>query len=67
MTNFGKIKELDFEDMVSLFAWGCIPQLGIEVPSCEKGCPDWNAGCANGCPHDKQEKAVREWLESEAE
>lgn len=65
MTNFEKIKELDFENMVSLLVWGRCFFPNLDVPTCDKDCPDYGGGRANGCPYDKQEIAVREWLESE--
>lgn len=33
--------------------------------SLNNGSPD--SGCANNCPHEKRERAVREWLEKECD
>lgn len=63
MTNFEQIKELDFESMVSLLMWGICFSPNLAVPGCEEGCNDFDSGCANNCPHEKRERAVREWLE----
>lgn len=67
MTNYERIKRLDFDKMASLFAWGRCFYPDLEVPACDEGCPDYGEGCMNGCSHDKQERAVREWLESECD
>lgn len=67
MTNADKIRAMSNEELVDLLFYGCVPTKDLEVPDCSDGCEDFGGGCVRNCPRDKQEKNIREWLESEAE
>lgn len=67
MTNGDRIREMSNDELVSLLVWGMVLGCGLEVPDCDEGCEDFGGGCANGCPHEKQEQNVRRWLEEEYE
>lgn len=64
MTNADMIRNMSDEELVNLLVWRSYA-CGY-VPTCDEGCMDFGGGCANDCPHEKQEKAVREWLASES-
>ena len=61
MTNADRIRIMDDEELIDLLVWRRTNT--TEVPECDEGCDDFKGGCANGCPHEKQERAVREWLQ----
>lgn len=65
MTNADMIRNMSDEELVDLLVWRCTCY-GY-VPTCDEGCMDFDGGCANDCPHEKREKAVREWLARESE
>ena len=67
MTNADKIRNMTDDELVSLLVWGITFNATLEVPSCDEGCEEYCAGCANNCPHEKQERAVREWLKERDE
>lgn len=67
MTNADRIRNMSDDELVSLLVYGVAFYPIIEVPSCDEGCEDHCAGCANGCPHEKRERAVREWLKERDE
>lgn len=56
-----KIRGMTDQQLLSLLVWGYEMTIG-DVPDCDEGCEDYGSGCANNCPHDKRERAVREWL-----
>lgn len=62
MTNADRIRRMNDEELVELLVWGMTST--TEVPNCDEGCKDFGCGCANDCPHEKQERAVREWLQT---
>lgn len=64
MTNADRIRQMDEEELVSLLVWRNMPSL-VFVPGCDEGCDDECGGCALSCPHEKQERAVRKWLQEE--
>lgn len=65
MTNADKIRNMTDDELVSLLVWGMT--FTLIVPECDEGCEDFCAGCANNCPHEKRERAVREWLKERDE
>lgn len=67
MTVADKIRQMDDEGLVQLLVWGTEPWGVWEVPTCDEGCEDYACGCAEKCPHEKQERAVREWLKKEVD
>ncbi len=67
MTNADMIRSMTDDELVDLLVWGVVPRsVGMEVPDCDDGCENYRSGCANGCPHDKRERNVRNWLRKEA-
>lgn len=64
MTNADVIRSMSDDELVDLLVWGTTCSCG-NVPTCDNGCKDFDCGCAGDCPHEKQERAVREWLEAE--
>lgn len=66
MTNGDYIRQMSNDELVDLLCWGSAG-LCNDVPDCSDGCSDFGPGCANGCPHGKQEQRVRDWLEEKCE
>lgn len=65
MTIGDRIRQMDDDELTELLTWGvCTWSVG-EVPNCDEGCEHYGCGCANGCPHERRERAVREWLKKE--
>ena len=64
MTNADRLRLMSNEELVALLVWGRTDDT-IEVPACDEGCKDFKTGCASDCPYEKQERAVREWLQRE--
>lgn len=64
-TNADAIREMSNDKLVSLLVWGVVFYPTVEVPDCDEWCEYYRAGCANSCPKERREKAVREWLEKE--
>lgn len=67
MTRADVIRELSDDDIVELLVWGCATGYDLNVPTCDEGCSDFDSGCALKCPHEKREKAVRDWLLEEVD
>ena len=65
MTRFDVIRQMSDDELVDLVVWGSSWSNGIEIPDCSDTCPDFQGGCANDCPHEKREKAVRDYLSQE--
>ena len=61
MTIGDRIRRMDDEELVQLLVWRSMPSFEF-VPGCEDGCDDECGGCALHCPHEKRERAVREWI-----
>lgn len=66
MTNADVIRNMSDEELVDLLVWNSVG-LFEKVPTCDEDCMDFGCGCANNCPHEKQERAVRKWLASQSE
>ena len=64
MTNADMIRQMSDDELADLLVWGMYGNCEF-VPDCSEGCEDYGGGCANNCPYDKRERAVRQWLESE--
>ena len=64
MTNGDRIRIMQDDELVDLLVWGSMGLLR-SVPTCDKGCEYFGNECARDCPHERREKAVREWLEEE--
>lgn len=64
MTNAERIREMTDEELAKLLVWRHTGLLA-SVPSCDEGCEFFEGGCAKDCPHERREKAVREWLKEE--
>lgn len=63
MTNADKIRQMNEDELVDLLVWG---QVGYEFyPECDEDCEDFCGGCANTCPKERRERAIRKWLEEE--
>lgn len=67
MTNADKIRNLTNDELVELLFWGKVCVENLYVPSCDDGCENFGTGCAINCPIEIQDRAVREWLEQEAD
>jgi hypothetical protein len=67
MTRADEIRQLSDEELTKLLTWHYVPGRGIHVPNCEEGCSYFGAGCANSCPYNQRENAVRKWLAEEVE
>lgn len=64
MKNADRIRKMTDDELVDLLVWSYATAIG-DVPDCSDGCEHFDAGCANNCPHDRMEKAVREWIGKE--
>lgn len=63
MTNADRIRQATNDELVRVLVWG---KIGYEeIPDCDEGCEYFNGGCANNCPRDRRERAIRKWLEQE--
>ena len=67
MTNADKIRSLSNDELVKLLTWWEVREENLYIPGCEDGCENFGHGCAINCPIEIQERAVREWLEQEAD
>lgn len=66
MTNADMIREMNDDQLVELLVWRNYGIYGF-LPDCEDDCEDFRGGCANDCSIEKRERAMRRWLEAEAE
>lgn len=64
MTNADYIRQMNDEELVDLLVWR---YLGLRnfLPDCDDGCLYQKSGCALDCPHERRERAIREWLKQE--
>lgn len=65
MTRFDVIRNMTDEELIELLQWRICFSANIELPDCADGCEDCGSGCALNCPHEKQERALREYLSEE--
>lgn len=66
MTHADMIRQMSDDELVYLIVWKSYGIFGT-IPSCDEDCENFRGGCARHCPHEKQERAVRKWLEKEWE
>ena len=66
MTHADMIRQMDNDELVNLLVWRSYGYFEY-IPECSECCEDYGGGCAVNCPHEKRERAVRNWLESEVE
>lgn len=66
-TNADRIRNMTNEELTELLVWGATFHPKIEAPDCSEECKDYCPGCITKCSKEKQERAVRKWLESECD
>lgn len=67
MTRFDVIRNMTDDELVELLKWHICFSADIDLPDCADYCEDYSMGAACGvnCPHEKQERALREYLSEE--
>ena len=61
MTRADYIRQMTDDELVKLLVWRKFDFLEY-VPDCDEDCEHFKGGCANSCPHERKERAVREWI-----
>lgn len=64
MTVADYIRQMSNDELVDLLVWQSFRWLE-SVPDCSDDCEDFCGGCANTCPRERREEAVRSWLNEE--
>lgn len=59
------IRRMSDDDLAELLVWGSAQLGGITLPDCDEGCEFFTGGCAERCPHERRERAMREYLAQE--
>lgn len=67
MTNADMIRQMTDEELVNLLVWDMYGAHHRFLPDCSDDCKDLYYGCGARCPQEKHERAIRKWLEAEAE
>ena len=61
MTRADYIRRMTDDELVKLLVWRKFDFLEY-VPDCDEDCEHFKGGCANSCPQERKERAVREWI-----